>query len=225
MLSPRVASRTALIFFTLASSTLLAETEPPPQTDTSGCHCFAGKPKPACSDFWIVEIGPGVQVATSTEWLEGGTTMIVSDIGFMKNLSRTSSLGLTGFGATDSHRSRAGIRLRYRHWLSPRTSLDLSPGLLLLGDFNGPYMHSISYPSGMATASVTYASRVSAFVGVEFLRTPNWGYYDYNTGLAVSGRDKSTETVLWTGVNAGAEFGVAGLSALLGLLILMAATN
>lgn len=189
-------------------------------SDSGGCHCFAGKPYPRCHDYWVVEIGPAIVVGSSINWLDPGSAMIASDFGFMKNFRGRSALGLTAFGATDSDRARAGVRLRYRRWLSPRTALDLSPGLLVIGDDNGPISADINYPSFMATASISYASRVSLFAGVECLRFND--RYDFLTNTAPRG--KSIETVFWTGVSGGSEVGLAGLAALLGLLVVMAAT-
>jgi hypothetical protein len=189
-------------------------------SDSGGCHCFAGKPYPRCHDFWVVEIGPGILVGSSIDWLNPGSAMVASDFGFMKNFRGRSALGLTAFGATDADRSRAGVRLRYRRWLSPKTALDLSPGLLVIGSNNGPISADINYPSFMATASISYASRVSVFAGVECLRTND--RYDFFTNAAPRG--KSIETVFWAGVSGGSEVGLAGFAALLGLMVVMAAT-
>ena len=210
-----------LIAFAALSGPVLAESSgEQTEVDSGGCHCFVGRPYPRCCDFWLVEIGPGIAVASSANWLESGTTMLAADFGFMWNLDSRSGVGITLFGATDSYRSRAGLHLRYRRWLSPKTALDLSPGLLVVGGDTGPYTLGISYPCFMATAAVTYASRVSAFAGVEFLRVDVWGEVNGYPVVTV----KRTETILWTGVSCGAELGVAGMAAVLGLLVLMAAT-
>jgi len=58
----------------------------------------------------------------------------------MKNVGERTAWGASVFGEGGSNDSRAGLRARYRRWLGPRTSVELSPGLVLLGNdgFAGP---------------------------------------------------------------------------------------
>ncbi len=60
-----------------------------------------------------------------------------ADLGYAKNVGSASSLGGTLFFGADGARVQAGLRIRLSRWLSRSTSVDLSPGIILLANEEG----------------------------------------------------------------------------------------
>ena len=100
--------------------------------DLAGPHfCGHGQPSPACSTFIVFEAGAGQR------WRGGAGELDLSwHVGVLTNRGR-SAVGATVFAATDLDlrhgwvSSRVGVLPRYRRWLSPAASLDLSAGPVL----------------------------------------------------------------------------------------------
>lgn len=88
---------------------------------------FRGKPLPECQSFWITEMGAAV----------GSSDVYITwEVGHMVNVSPRLALGGTAITAFDidhgeAQAVRVGIKARARRWLSPRMSVELSPGLIV----------------------------------------------------------------------------------------------
>ena len=95
---------------------------------------FQGGDRTVCASFLLTEVGVLYRLGG------GGDATALGDIGWMKNVGEKSAWGASVFGESESDRGRAGLRARYRRWLGPRTSVELSPGVVLLGndEFVGP---------------------------------------------------------------------------------------
>jgi hypothetical protein len=95
--------------------------------------CFRGRPLPTCKTFWITESGLGTRVNRGP----GGASadlFATLEIGRMSNRSDRTALGATvlvgvGDQISSSTDVMLGFKPRYRHWLGPTTSLELSPGV------------------------------------------------------------------------------------------------
>lgn len=94
---------------------------------------FRGKPAPECKTFLIFEAG-------GFRTMEGdlGEFGLNSEWGLMYNLNKRSALGATIFHQSGADLSGMGFKVRYRHWLNSSFSVDISPGLLLWGEWKTP---------------------------------------------------------------------------------------
>ena len=83
--------------------------------------CFRGQPLPRCRAFWLTEFGVAAPL--------GGSDPLASwELGGMRNIDARTALGVTLYlsaFASDGF----GVKPRLRRWLSPRTALDVSPGI------------------------------------------------------------------------------------------------
>ncbi|KPJ79915.1 MAG: hypothetical protein AMJ58_10290 [Gammaproteobacteria bacterium SG8_30] len=91
--------------------------------------CFRGRPEPTCASFFLTEAEGGLVVP-----LDGGGTgaRVGVDVGFIRNVGSRSAIGATIAGGAYLNGGESGfvsLRPRYRHWLSPTTSLDVGPGV------------------------------------------------------------------------------------------------
>ncbi len=209
--SGRMAVLSLLAVIFVFSETSFSQEEP---QLSSGCkHCFNAKRFPACCSYWVTDIGIGAFTSSYSDPYSSHM-MLFADLGYMVNLNEKTSIGGTLFGASDEDRSRAGVRFRYRRWLNDNTTLDLSPGILVLGDDAGPGL--------ITTANISYNSRISAYAGMEIFRIEYYTYnffppYDVSYG-------KSTETSFFAGAGVGQEAGIVGYGVLAGLIIIVALT-
>jgi hypothetical protein len=100
----------------------------------AGQACFRGRPLPECRTFWITEAGVLYRFnlpESNHNWHE--TLMFNWELGLMFNRSKRYAIGGSFFLNFDdySNNTLVGFRPRYRHWLSPRISLDIAPGIIL----------------------------------------------------------------------------------------------
>lgn len=125
--------------------TLILPSAGAPQAPTQGAQapqvgCLRGRPLPACTTFWIVEMQGSTPLAQTTrivsysgEYEQGSNALdqeLEWNLGHMVNLSPTFALGgvLTlGNGNSDA---LTGVRLRARRWLGQDVSVELQAGLL-----------------------------------------------------------------------------------------------
>lgn len=97
--------------------------------------CFRGQPLPTCKSFWIFEAG-------YVYWLNGHWDhhTAVWDLGLMANANERLAFGATFFAVAGGGQDpRVGLKARFRRWLNHSTSVEASPGVLLLGGYGeGP---------------------------------------------------------------------------------------
>ena len=210
----RIAVLILLAVIVIFPETSFSQNEP---KSNSGCKdCFNAKRFPACCSYWVIDAGVGI-FTSSFGYSHSSIVMGFTDLGFMINLNEKTSMGGTLFGAFDEDRHRAGVRFRYRRWLGDKTTLDFSPGILVLG---GHSSAEALWPGFIATAHISYNSRVNGYVGMEIFRV-NQFTYNYSPPYDVSFR-KSTETSFFVGVGVGQEPAIVGLGAF-GVVIAVAA--
>jgi hypothetical protein len=105
--------------------------------------CFRGRPYPACSSFWIVELqgeAPLTQTARTISFTFAGAPYsyeetalggkrLEGNLGYMVNLGpRYAAGGVVGVG---THRTSAiALKLRGRRWLGDHVSVELEGGYL-----------------------------------------------------------------------------------------------
>jgi hypothetical protein len=103
-----------------------------PTSDTSPSHALSwrGHPYPECRFFLVSEVG--MSHALGNTPTRGGSGVIAADLGLMKNISERAAVGGTVHARLGEDYARAGVRARYRRWLGRSTSLDLSPGIIVV---------------------------------------------------------------------------------------------
>ena len=114
---------------TAAEEMTHAETAPTSEKRTDAL-CWRGHPYPECRSFLVTEVGISYPWG-NTPTYDGGA-VIAGDLGWMKNISERAAVGGTAHARLGEDYARAGVRARYRRWLGRSTSVDLSPGIIVL---------------------------------------------------------------------------------------------
>jgi hypothetical protein len=111
--------RSALALLPLLSAALSA------QQDSAGV-CYRARPLPPCRVVVLTNAGG---YATPMRTFDGGTRFrAIVDWGFIVNTTARDAVGASAFLMLDENEFSAGAAMRYRRWLSPRRSLDISVG-------------------------------------------------------------------------------------------------
>jgi len=179
---------------------------------TSKAGCFRGKPSPQCQSFWITEIGLGFRL-NNQQYDQYGTARLYVDFGYMKNVSPRDAWGGTLFASTEDERAQMGLRLRYRRWLSSKSALDLSPGLLLIGGGN------IDYPGFIGSASLSLWDWIVFSLQIEMVKQRG-GWYSFTGWEPAS----ASRTSYYAGVSLGSYGGIAGTVGVIVLIGIIAVT-
>ncbi len=114
-----------------AFSSALAQTDPP----SPNRSCFRGRPLTECRSFWITEASYSVRLSSvdrQVSFEPGGWFLPTVELGGMRNLNGRVAVGAS-IGAGFLGDFYLAAKPRVRLWLSPKASLDLSPGLMLGG--------------------------------------------------------------------------------------------
>ncbi len=210
------AGRSAVLFLlaviVIFHQTSFSHEEPKPNSVCK--HCFTAKRYPACCSYWVTDLGFGV-FTSSFDSQYNSNIMAFADLGYMINLNEKTSIGGTFFGVHDVNRRSAGVRFRYQRWLSDKTTLNFSPGIMLFGV--GDFDSSVSlWPAFIATAHISYNSRINGYVGMEIFRMKQFSYPNSPT--------ESTESTFFLGAGVGQEAGLGGMGlGALGALIFVIA--
>lgn len=189
--------------------------------DRSSKNCWRGKPRPFCDQFLITEIGayrrllrPSTTITVPKTGIgqpdtysynkEPNRAFVSIEVGGMKNLSDRSAIGATAVFSWLGAEGGAGVKARYRRWLSPNgIALDIGAGVesrpyeVYLGKEESP-----GFTSDIAINAADYLSVVAR--------------YDL---LRINGR---TKPELSLGVRAGsipAAFTVAGIATTFSVLL------
>lgn len=139
--------------------------------------------------------------------------MLSYGLGFMTNTGRNSAFGALAFGDVEGE-GRAGMAMRYRRWLGPRTSLDLTGGVHLLGDASSG---NVRPGSPTIRAKLQYGELVGIQARVDVLNVRNGCI---NTPFCPN-NESGRETRVYGGVELGSWTGLAGYAAT-GVLIVIA---
>ena len=178
-------------------------------TPVNAQMCFRGKPSPECKSFWITEFGLCYRIDPVQE-MDMDKESLTMELGYMVNHTAKSAFGGTFFLRGGEPMNGLGLRPRYRRWLTTRTSLDLSPGIVLVtwGDFD--------------TAAPTFSGQIALNGGdwVGITLQADVIRYDY----PYSQQHDRTDLAWYAGARFGSYPGVVGTVVFLGLAILIAAT-
>lgn len=100
---------------------------------------WRGRPLPECSSFLITEIGVLKPIGDWGTVIGDDEPALVGDYGFMWNVSPREAYGPVAHLEVGSYRSRLGVGVRRRAWISRDFSVDLQVGAVLLGSQNDPW--------------------------------------------------------------------------------------
>jgi hypothetical protein len=92
----------------------------------TGGSCFMARPAPRCDSTWFFQYGASRYMGGGEN--AGGDYIWSADLGYMINISRRSAVGGSFFGAVGEYGEWAGLKVRYRRWLSGAFSVDLALG-------------------------------------------------------------------------------------------------
>ncbi len=165
----------AILLVGLLSS---ARSEEPYVADTSSqaCNiCWLEKAPPGCCWTIIFESGLRLRASESNVRAGKGDGLATFDFGFMRNLNPHTAMGGSFYISGDDDGSRFGLRYRYRRWLTSRSCIDLSPGILVAGADN---YQDFRFPGLIASISVAAGGLISIDAYFEMYRYHS-SYYDF----------------------------------------------
>jgi len=172
---------------------------------------WRGRPLAETRSFMITEFGVLSRI-DDYPYLGGDSRLAFSfDLGWMKNISEKGAVGLSGYALVSDPVSRLGIRARYRRWLSRKTSIDISPGVLVSGEDSG-----IEYdPPGFVLGTTLNAGDlVAVTVDAEYARN-----LDLVHDTPPLQWEKRTDIAWRAGAKLGSGLGLLGAAGLVGLVI------
>ena len=179
---------------------------------SSNGHAFCrGKPLPEVRSWWVLETGFKLRAAGSNVPFDKGSWIITGDLGYMRNLSRRSAIGLTVYAGRDDDGGQLGLRPRYRYWLGRQVALDLSPGILIAG---GNHSSDPRFPAFVATASVNVADWCAFTMQYQRIR-----FHSDESSYAGTLPTKGTQTAMYAGLTVGSYLGLTLPLGVLGLLV------
>ena len=161
--------------------------------------CFRGGPLPACRSFWITEASYLIRLGgtpDSYSYSVGGRYSASVDLGGMLNVSDRVAIGASA-SASALDGIQLAVKPRVRVWLSPNTSLDLAPGIVVSGD-GGAHRF-------VGDASIMFQDRIGVTAQAYVLPTGTF----YPDGTSTVGH----HLVVYTGVRLGSKLGVVGAGA------------
>lgn len=126
---------------------------------------------PNCRRFWITEFGVGARLndsSDSTRAASVSTEYAVYDFGPMFNLNSKTALGAT-VSMKLMNETHLGLFGRYRRWLDDTWAIDISPGVLLLGDSNDSD-YELLYPTMAGRVGLSHGDWLSVRGGMEVTR-------------------------------------------------------
>jgi hypothetical protein len=170
-----------------------------------------GRPLAETRSFMITELGMLTRI-DDYPYPGGDSRIALSfDLGWMKNISERGAVGFSGYALVSDPTTRMGIRGRYRRWLSRKTSIDISPGILLGGEDN-----AIEYdpPGFVLGATLNAGDLVALIVDAEYARnrdlvhdTPPFQW------------EKRSDVSWRAGAKFGSGLGLLGAAGLFGLVL------
>lgn len=172
---------------------------------------WRGRPRAETGSFLITEFGVLTRI-DHYPYIGGDSRMAFSfDLGWMKNISESGAVGFSGYALVSDPTSRLGLRARYRRWLSRRTSIDISPGILLSGEDSG-----IEYdPPGFVLGTTLNAGDLVALtVDAEYAKN-----LDLVHDTPPLQWEKRTDVAWRAGAKLGSGLGLLGTAGLFGLVL------
>jgi hypothetical protein len=172
---------------------------------------WRGRPPAETRSFMVTEFGVLARI-DDYPYIGGDSRIAVSfDLGWMKNISERGAVGFSGYALVSDPTTRMGIRARYRRWLSRKTSIDISPGVLLGGEDSG-----IEYdpPGFVLGATLNAGDLVALTVDAEYARN-----LDLVHDTPPLQWEKRTDVAWRVGAKLGSGLGLLGAAGLFGVIL------
>ena len=176
--------------------------------------CWRGKPFPECHTFILTDLGVYARLDDDPTQAANQSIFFTLDLGLMKNVSPTTSIGGTFYGGSGDSHARVGGRFRYRRWLSRNFAFDVAPGLIVYGSEDGGYTHQ--FPGLVLGTSLNWRDWVALGLEVEHSRYRIEGFTPVEN---VS--DHLSDTTWRLGGKLGSAPGLLGTAALVGFFIIL----
>ena len=127
--------------------------------------------------------------------------LVSAELGFMKNITPSKSIGATFYVSGDDDGSLFGIRYRHRYWFEKEVSLEFSPGIILAGSDN--YM-TVKSPSVFGSVSINIRDLISLELHAQAIRYSNARLiYNPNTQTLDNYGKSGTQTSFYMGARFG----------------------
>lgn len=153
----------ALVFRLFPAVILLLVAE----TATAGCGKFCrGSPLDFCNSFWVLESTYLTRSGESELRGADSRFQLGLELGHMKNISPKSSVGGSLYLSLVNE-ELFGVKGRYRYWFNPKTSLDISPGILVAGSTDKA---DITFPGFVCSVTINYKDWVGLTLQLQALR-------------------------------------------------------
>jgi hypothetical protein len=172
---------------------------------------WRGRPLAETRSFLITEFGVLARIDDNPYIVADPRIAFSFDLGWMKNISENGAVGFSGYALVSDPTTRMGIRARYRRWLSQKTSIDVSPGVLLGGEDSG-----IEYdpPGFVLGATLNAGDLVALTVDAEYARN-----LDLVHDTPPLQWEKRTDVAWRAGAKFGSGLGFLGAAGFIGLVL------
>jgi hypothetical protein len=171
---------------------------------------WRGRPYPGTRSFMITELGVMYRMDRYPYSRFPSRTAVTFDLGWMKNVGTRHAVGFSGYAMPADQTTRLGIRGRYRRWLSPRLSVDVSPGVILGGEDGGT---NYDAPGAVLGVTLNSGDLVAVMVDTELARS--WEYATEDPPFTT--RVNHTDFTWRAGAKIGSGLGLVGSLVLVGL--------
>jgi len=197
------------------TASALVHRETVPSLHHKSALTWRGRPLAETRSFMITEFGVLARI-DDNPYIGGDPRIAFSfDLGWMKNISESRAVGFSGYALVSDPTTRIGIRARYRRWLSRKTSIDISPGILLGGEDSG-----IEYdpPGFVLGATLNAGDLVALTVDAEYARNLDLVHAATDT-FYVAEWEKRTDVAWRVGAKLGSGLGLLGAAGLFGVIL------
>ena len=205
--------RTGLAFLILS---LMAGDPAMAAVEKEHAVCWRGRPSPECHGFILTDFGLQWRLDDDPTAVGADPYHVSLDVGYAHNTSARDAFGGTIYLGAGTDHARVGVRGRYRRWLSRDVSVDVAPGILVIGSEDVGWDYQA--PGFMVTAGVGWKDLVGLTVEAEHSR--------YEDLVPAPGQPVKVSDTAWrAGLKLGRAPGVIGTLAIVGLFVAVVATG
>jgi len=179
---------------------------------------WRGHPYPESRSFLITELGVMYRLDRYPYSRFPSRTALTFDLGWMKNVGTRHAVGFSGYAMPADQTTRLGIRGRYRRWLSPSLSVDVSPGVILGGEDGGT---NYDPPGAVLGVTLNAGDLFAVMIDTELARS--WEFASEDAPFTT--RITHTDVTWRAGAKIGSGLGFVGSLVLVGLVIVLVASG
>lgn len=173
---------------------------------------WRGHPYPETRSFLITELGLMYRLDRYPYSRFPSRTAVTFDLGWMKNVGTRHAVGFSGYAMPSDETTRLGIRGRYRRWLSPSLSVDISPGVILGGEDGGT---NYDPPGAVLGVTLNTGDLFAVMIDTELARS--WEFASEDPPFTT--RVNHTDLTWRAGAKIGSGLGFVGSLVLVGLVV------